>query len=122
MGIVWKPVVGIRKHTSNVSGNPMRTALAELEILRYVLDHHPAARLHAGVIREQIVRISAGTAENAFALGEFAKMRDLLKDVPWNRRSRKLHIKSLLAYCPAKVTTAFCKSVRSGRHSKPAGA
>lgn len=100
IGVVRTPVVGIRKHSSNVSGNPLRATMGEIEILRYALKHHPAAREHAGAICEQIVMRSTSAAEGAFAAGDFGKARELLEAVPFPQRSWKLHLKSAVANCP----------------------
>jgi len=96
-GVVAKPVVGIRKHAANFSADDLRCTLGEIDILRYVLDHHPAAKAYENAIREQIVSRSTSAASSAFAAGEYARVREILRAVPYSRRSWKLQIKGLAA-------------------------
>lgn len=103
IGVVSTPVVGIRKHASNFSGNPLRTTIGEVEILRYILSNVPAAREYEGRIREEIVVRSARTAEDAFAIGDLELVRQLLESVPYDQRSWKLRVKSHILQLPEPV-------------------
>jgi hypothetical protein len=103
VGVVAAPVVGIRKHKGNFSSDAYRTTLGEIEILRYVLENHEAARQHRKVLRRAIEDRSAGAAGVAFALGDFRKTRELLAAVPLHRRSWKLHLKALISHAPEEA-------------------
>jgi glycosyltransferase involved in cell wall biosynthesis len=100
IAVVAEPVVGIRKHAANFSRDNVRSILGEIEILRYVLENHPAAQDHRDTILEQILVRNVSAAEGAFAVGELGKVRELLKAVAFHRRSWKLHLKSMVAQCP----------------------
>jgi glycosyltransferase involved in cell wall biosynthesis len=100
IGVVSVPLVGIRKHTSNFSGNSLRSASGTIEMLRFVLKNNPTAKDCARVIEEQIIIRSAHAAETAFAVGDLERMRKLLDAVPPSQRSWRLHLKNLIAHCP----------------------
>jgi len=106
VGVVSAPVAGIRKHGGNFSGNPLRTTVGEVAILRYVLEHHRAAQGYAAAIGEQIKARCAMAAEGAFAAGNFALVRELLAGVPPKQRSRQLRMKSRIARLPAPLGRA----------------
>jgi len=100
VAVVSNPVVGIRKHAGNFSGDVFRTLVGEIEILRYVLAHNPAASQHGHAIQEQIILRSGDAAEAAFAAGQLEKARQLLEGVPHNRRSWRQQLKALIAASP----------------------
>jgi glycosyltransferase involved in cell wall biosynthesis len=115
IGVVFSPVVGIRKHASNFSGDPLKNAIGEIAILRYVLENNPVAKDHSSTIREQIIIRSAQAVEVAFEANSFETMLNLLEAVPLNQRSCKLHLKALIAHCPRELgrflrRTAMAKS------------
>lgn len=100
IGVLCAPLVGIRKHPDSVSARPFETTLGEIQILRYVLEHHPAAKEHKRAICEQIILRSAIAAEGAFAAGLLDKARELLAAVPRDRRSGRLRVKAAIARLP----------------------
>jgi len=110
VGVVAAPVVGIRKHTTNFSGDALRIMMGDIEILRYVLKNHSWAQSFADIIEEQIRRRSAGAAEGLFEIGDFKTMQRLLQYVPFSQRSWKLHAKTLIASCPAGLGSLLQKS------------
>jgi hypothetical protein len=103
VAVVATPVVGIRKHAGNFSGDVFRTLVGEIEILKYVLAHNPAASEHVDAIQEQIILRSGDAAEAAFAAGQLEKARQLLQGVPHNRRSWRQKVKGLIAASPKSV-------------------
>jgi hypothetical protein len=114
------PVTGMRKHDSNLSGDRLRTQLGQVEILRFVADHHPAAIDYSSLMQKKIIDATCHAAEGAFALGYMAMMRELLKEVPLQDRSPKLKMKSAIAHFPNGIsrplrmlTTAFMREVRN---------
>ena len=100
IGVLSAPLVGIRKHAGGFSSQPLRTLKGEIEILHYVLAHHPAAAAHERVIRDSIVQRNVAGAELAFLLGHLDLVHDFLRAVPLAARSRSLRLKSLIASLP----------------------
>ena len=117
VGVVSSPVVGIRKHRNNFSGNPLRTTIGEVAVLRYVLEHNPDAKPYAHTIEEQIVMRGAEAAGAAFSIGDFVTMRQMLGSVPRERRSFKLRCKEFLASCPKPLRQAIQTAASSLRQS-----
>jgi glycosyltransferase involved in cell wall biosynthesis len=117
IGVVASPVVGIRKHDSNFSGQTLRTTIGDMEMLRFVLDHNPAAVKYSSVIGEKIIASSSDAADGAFAIGDMQMVRELLKAVPYNRRTWKLHIKSLIAHCPSGMAQFLMRMTASFREN-----
>ena len=111
IGVVCAPVVGIRKHGANFSGDPLINELGGIQILKYVLEHHPAARMYEKDLRDQIVLRSAQTAELAFELCDLTTTRKLFKDVPKPRQSRKQRLKNAISTLPLQVGELLCKGI-----------
>jgi hypothetical protein len=117
IGVVTAPVVGVRKHASNFSGDSLRTRIGDIELLRYVLEHNPSAKKHSRLIEDKIIAASADAAEGAFELGEMQKARELLGAVPHRKRRCKLHIKSLIIHSPSGLARLLW-GITSGRHKR----
>lgn len=98
IGVVVAPVVGIRKHASNFSGDPLKTTLGEIEILRYALANNPTAKSYERAIEAEIVSRSASAARGAFSAGNFEAARRLIRAVPYRSRTWKLHVKNVISY------------------------
>jgi glycosyltransferase involved in cell wall biosynthesis len=110
IGVISDPVVGIRKHASNFSGDPLKTTIGEIAILQYVLEHNPFAERFARQIGDQIVIRSASAAQKALQVGDIARMRELLSKVPYRRRGWKLHVKAFLAHWPSMANRILNKN------------
>jgi glycosyltransferase involved in cell wall biosynthesis len=103
IGVVTAPLVGIRKHPDGFSSQPLRTLWGEIEILRYVLAHHPEAADHERAIRRSIETRYIAGAELAFALGRLDQVEDFLRQLPAARRRAALRLKALIAGLPRAV-------------------
>jgi len=129
IAVVATPVVGIRKHSGNFSGDKLRTLVGEVEILRYVLANNPVAADYKDAIHEQIILRSGEAAEAAFAAGQLKRTNELLKSVPHGRRSWKQTLKALIAAVPGgmgqslqRATVALTRphsALRAPRSSQP---
>lgn len=113
IGVVFKPLVGIRKHSSNFSGDDIRTTLGEIEILRYVLNHHSSAKRLETVILDQIRRRSESVAEASFNTRDFETMLNVLKKAPIWQRSWRLHVKTCVARLPRGLRNFALKRLLS---------
>jgi hypothetical protein len=100
IGVVAAPMVGIRKHASNFSGNPLKLALGEVAVLRYVLANNPQAQQYAMTIKNQISLRSFLAADLSFAAGDMKLARKLIGDVHRKHRSWKMQVKSMILRCP----------------------
>lgn len=103
VGVIVKPVVGIRKHEQNISSGNLSGisfVISDIEILNYSSQNHRLGEQYQSLIKEQIISRSISVAHGAFAFGEFSILRDILKNVPTSRRSIKLRIKEAIAFLP----------------------
>jgi hypothetical protein len=110
-GAISTPLVGIRKHASNFSGDLVATEMGEIEILNYVLKNHPAARRYEDAIREQIVVRSANVANGAFSAGQLDLVRRALQAVPPRRRDWKLRLKGWVSGLPGPIARALARTL-----------
>jgi glycosyltransferase involved in cell wall biosynthesis len=118
IGVVAAPVVGIRKHDGNFSGQTLRTTIGDMEMLRFVLDHNPAAINYSSVIAQKIIAANSDAADSAFAIGQMQMVRNFLKEVPYHKRTWKLHVKSLMAHCPTGMVQFLMRMTASLRENK----
>jgi glycosyltransferase involved in cell wall biosynthesis len=103
MAAVHAPLVGIRKHESNDSGDALGLLLGEISVLQHALQHHPAAVGHRNKIEASIVARSIRAADAAFVRAEFDLMRKVLQAVPNRAYPAKLALKSLIAGLPPPI-------------------
>lgn len=104
IGAVARPIVGIRKHSNNRSGNYLNTVLGQIEILQYARRHHrPHGKRHAAIIEDEVSRRSAIALEFAFAAGRFDIVRALARSGQLRRRGLKAFVKRAIARMPAAV-------------------
>jgi len=94
------PVVGIRKHKGNFSAQQTTVLLGEIAILRHAMAHHQAAQSCLPVLLDEIVCRSASAADGLFTAGDLPAFRQVVKDVPFRRRSARLIGKSAIAALP----------------------
>jgi len=113
VGVVSQPLVGIRKHSGNISGNSLKMLMAEVEVLRYVREHHPAAKEHARLIEDEIIRRRTGAAALAFEIGNFETVRQVMAQVPRSSVSWRLQVKSLIARCPGPLARPLRRAATS---------
>lgn len=107
IGVITEPVVGIRKHESNVSGDSFRQTCSEIEILRYALDNHTISQRSREIIGEQIIGRSLEAAGEAFARADFAGCKECFSAVPRAQMGCKSRMKLLIASLPKPVASAL---------------
>jgi glycosyltransferase involved in cell wall biosynthesis len=100
VGAVPQPLVLIRKHESNVSGDVLRLTLDEIASLRHVRQHHKEAVPYHAIIDSEIIKRSISAADGAFVQGDHKLVGEIVAQIPWRERPLKLHLKSLVAAMP----------------------
>jgi len=103
IGIVEAPLVGIRKHAANYSGNLLRTLRGQIEILQRFEARGGLPADTLPILREEIVMRSKDALDTAFSLGEFGQLRELVRLVPSCELRGKLWLKSVIGRCPAPL-------------------
>lgn len=107
-GAVPEPTVLIRRHSGNDSvdesmADKLRLLVDETANLRYLRDTFPEMVPLRDAIDQEIVVRSKLAAEAAFAIGDHARMREILRAVPLQARDRKLALKVAVAALPDPV-------------------
>jgi glycosyltransferase involved in cell wall biosynthesis len=109
LGVVTDPVVGIRKHATNYSGNLLRNALGEIDILNHALKTHPIGETEKAAITERLEVIRKDASYDAFATSDFARCKELLSAVPANHLDFQMRLKLLISSLPQP----FAKTLHS---------
>jgi glycosyltransferase involved in cell wall biosynthesis len=109
IGMVSEPVVGIRKHSTNFSGNSYANICGRIEILNYVLAHHSISDTIKAVLLEQIAIGRVEASHKAFALGDFFTCRSLLTEVPHSYFDSKTRMKLMISKFPDPVAKLLHK-------------
>jgi glycosyltransferase involved in cell wall biosynthesis len=105
LGVVQEPLVGIRRHRGNFSGNHLRALLGEVEILRHAKAHHGAAA--ADEVRKAIDREiecrELQALDEAFALDDYGAVSALAGQILPALLGPRHKLKLILAELPASV-------------------
>lgn len=98
VGVLWEPLVGIRKHAQNRSGAAAFMNDGGRMIIRYILANHPqAGGDFRPVVEGQLATETATAVDYAFAARQMARVRELYAQLPTTHRSLKRRVKRLLA-------------------------
>lgn len=98
IGVLWEPLVGIRKHAQNRSGAAAFMNDGGMSIIRYILANHPqAAGDFRPVVEGQLAVETATAVDLAFAARQMARVRELYAQLPATHRSLKRRVKRLIA-------------------------
>ena len=121
IGVVTEPVVGIRWHEQNISRGRLRGisfVIGDIDILDYSMRNHRLGKKYEEIIQEQIIGRSIVAANGSFSYGEFNIMRNMLKNIPANRRSVKLWIKAAIAQLPFPIARAVRKGLMTSGETR----
>jgi glycosyltransferase involved in cell wall biosynthesis len=102
-GVITEPLVGIRRHEGNFSGNQLRNLLGEVDILRHALAYHAAAAPLESEILSEIARRSQEALGLAFSDGNYRLVTSLAHAIPLAELSLKSRFKILLATLPPAI-------------------
>jgi Glycosyl transferase family 2 len=106
LGVLHRPLVGIRKHAGNLSGDIQKMNLGDARILDHVLRHRPSLAPIAPQIRASIIRRRQDALDTAFERGDLAGVRQIDALLPPEHRSRRGRIKAYVASLPTPVGKA----------------
>jgi glycosyltransferase involved in cell wall biosynthesis len=119
VGIISDPCVGIRKHSTNISGDYYRGTLDAIEVLRYALTHHSIPESTKEVLRNSIESCRANAASRAFVLQEFDVCREMLSGLPNNLLTMKLRAKRFISSCPTVIAKPLHSILTGTRMPRP---
>jgi hypothetical protein len=122
LGILQRPLVGIRKHAGNFSADVQAMNLGDAHVLAHVLASRPSLAPLAAAIRASIAGRRAAALDTAFARRDFAAVRQIAALLgPLSGRRRVKHLVAGLPE-PLRSGLALALAARPGRHPGPAGA
>lgn len=103
IGVLAEPLVGVRKHAGNRSGDNVGSWLAQIGILEHALATHAAAKPVADVVLDEIQVRRALAAARAFVLGRLDVTRALAPAIDREHRDWKLQLMIAIARLPSPV-------------------
>ena len=107
IGVVREPVVGVRRHATNYSGDNEKNTCGQIEVLQYVLKHHHISQTIRLAVIDQIELRRVEAAYGAFHRGDFDLVVSLLSPVPKRYLDSKSLLKLWVARQPRNVATAL---------------
>lgn len=119
VGCIREPLVGIRKHDSNFSGNELSNLLGSITILRHALQQHAYAKTCGDLIENEIVMRSRAAVELAFAERKLEIVRQLCDSIPRHEHSTKLAVKHFVSRLPSPLARAANSSLLAISHARP---
>lgn len=118
VGAIPDPLVTIRRHDQNTSGDQLLVLISEVEGLHDIRDGHPQAAQYRSVIDAEIVKRRIQAVELSFARKDHALARRLLADVARADRSGKLKVKAFCVGLPDRIglpLNSLLQSLTTGR-------
>ncbi len=106
VGVVRRPLVHVRKHASNISGNSERMNLGDAQVLEHVLSSRPELAPLAAAIRASAARRRSAALDSAFARGDFGAVGVISRLLPRGARSPKQAVKCAIAGLPPALARA----------------
>lgn len=102
-GVVRRPLVGIRKHGDNYSGDVQKMNLGDAQVLEHVLDLRPSLRPLEAQINASIAARRAGALDTAFARRDHAAVRAIYRLLPASHRGTLRRLKHVVASLPQPI-------------------
>lgn len=115
VAVCMRPLVKVRRHSENDSGNGLRMLLGELKILRRVLENGDLPKALADGVSEQIQLRSKMAFDSAFAEGRLNLLAQLFYDIRPDQRSGRIFLKYLISKLPISIGDRLVAIIQSGR-------
>ena len=103
IGLLRQPLVGIRKHPGNFSGDVEKMNLGDADVLEYVLRTRPTLAPFTSQIRDSIGDRRNDALDSAFARRDFAAVRAIYALPAGSRRDARHLIKHAISRLPNSV-------------------
>lgn len=113
LGVLRRPLVGIRKHAGNFSADLQTMNLGDALVLEHVLATRPSMQPHAAAIRDSIAQRRRAALETAFTRRDFAAVRQIYALLPPAYRTPAIMAKRLAAGLPDPVGQAAAAALLS---------
>ena len=109
LGFLTQPLVGIRKHAGNISGNDVATVLGDAEVLAHVLATRPELAPLAPVIAASIAARRESALAGAFASGDYPAVTRIAALLPHGPRRLANRVKQAVAALPPGPRAAVAR-------------
>jgi glycosyltransferase involved in cell wall biosynthesis len=103
IGVLRRPLVGIRKHGGNFSGDVQAMNLGDARILEHVLTTRPSLGAYKALIEESVITRRRHAFDAAFARQDFAGVESIYRMLPASARSPAMGVKHLVAGFPSGI-------------------
>jgi glycosyltransferase involved in cell wall biosynthesis len=101
MGIVTRPLVGMRRHDSNAYGNRLKDLIGKAEVFKYALKHHRTAPLHRTQLSKALATTQIEAADLAFLSQQYSVVAELLHSISFAEMPAKSRLKWVVSTLPA---------------------
>jgi glycosyltransferase involved in cell wall biosynthesis len=118
-----EPLVLIRKHAANISGDLVPRLLDEIATLQHARDNHPEAIAYHPIINDEIGIRTKNAFHAAFAGKDHALAASLFEKLPPQWRSTKARFKNVVARMPDFLGRPLNASLQAlaGRQARDSG-
>jgi glycosyltransferase involved in cell wall biosynthesis len=111
IGILHEPLLSVRKHGGNFSGDTFKTTAGEIRILEYVAQNHGVDEKIGAIIQHQIYLRKADLCYGTFRAGSFDEYLRLSAELPPNYLDSKARLKQMICRLPRPLTKWVHRSV-----------
>jgi hypothetical protein len=109
IGVLQIPLVGIRKHVDNFSGDVLAMNLGDARILEHVLATRPSLAPHRSLILDSMVTRRRHALDAAFARRDFDGVHRIYQIIPISSRSIPTRLKRLVASLPSGIRALLAR-------------
>ncbi len=100
LGLLHEPLVSIRKHASNFSGNVEAMNLGDARVLEYVLSRRQELAPLEAAIRDSVASRRRSAMASAFVRQDFGAVREIDRLIPRTHRPLAHRLKAAVATLP----------------------
>ena len=118
IGCLREPLVGIRKHDSNFSGDELKNLPGSIAIFQHALRHHTCAKDCFDVIEDEIIMRSRAAADLAFSERKLDVVRQLCDSIPRHGVSARLAVKHFVSRLPDPLARAINSTMLALSHTR----
>lgn len=111
LGVLYQSLVGIRKHSSNDSGDVLAMNLGDSQVLEYILRTRPSMSSYAAAFEASMVERRRSALDIAFARKNFDMVRDIAKLLPPGSLSGLNKVKTFTSALPEPLRQTLAEGL-----------
>lgn len=113
LGFVREPLVHVRRHQQNYSGDILQNLLSEIDILKYVRDERPGGASYRAELEDALQCRTVDAIGLAYEGGRFDAIATLAPELKDESIGRKLRMKLFIARMPEPLRALLWKASRA---------